>query len=104
MSPPVLIVSEQLNYTKPDGIHAIFMPVIIEFFRCIGTYLSAKFEYFTLFSPKALFYIHLPSNYLFFILHIACVMVPIGQYTHHERGLNNTIVTIPNMVEVSIIL
>ena len=28
MSPPVLIVSEQLNYTKPDGIHAIFMPVI----------------------------------------------------------------------------
>ena len=31
MSPPVLIVSEQLNYTKPDGIHAIFMPVIIEF-------------------------------------------------------------------------
>ena len=24
--------------------HAIFMPVIIEFSRCIGTYLSAKFE------------------------------------------------------------
>lgn len=44
MSPPVLIVSEQLNYTKPDGIHAIFLPVIIEFSRCIGTYLSAKFE------------------------------------------------------------
>lgn len=47
MSPPVLIVSEQLNYTKPDGIHAIFMPVIIEFSRCICTYSSAKFEYFT---------------------------------------------------------
>ncbi|MEE1303333.1 MAG: hypothetical protein UHD64_11165, partial [Bacteroidales bacterium] len=28
--------------------HAIFMPVIIEFFRCIGTYLSAKFELSTL--------------------------------------------------------
>lgn len=44
MSPPVLIVSEQLNYTKPDGIHAIFMPVIIEFSRYIRTYSSAKFE------------------------------------------------------------
>ena len=44
MSPPVLIVSEQLNYTKLDGIHAIFMPVIIEFSRCICTYSSAKFE------------------------------------------------------------
>lgn len=44
MSPPVLIVFEQLNYTKPDGIHAIFMPVIIEFSRCICTYSSAKFE------------------------------------------------------------
>jgi hypothetical protein len=31
MGPPVLIVSEQLNYTKPDGTHAIFIPVIIEF-------------------------------------------------------------------------
>ena len=31
MMPPVLIVFGQLNYTKPDGIHAIFMPVIIEF-------------------------------------------------------------------------
>ena len=48
MSPPVLIVFEQLNYTKPDGIHAIFMPVIIEFSRCICTYSSAKFEYVTL--------------------------------------------------------
>ena len=44
MSPPVLIVSEQLNYTKPDGIHAIFMPVMIEFSRYICTYSSAKFE------------------------------------------------------------
>ena len=31
MSPPVLIVSEQLNYTKPDGTHATFMPVMINF-------------------------------------------------------------------------
>ena len=45
MSPPVLIVFGQLNYTKPDGIHAIFLPVIIEFSRCIRTYSSAKFEY-----------------------------------------------------------
>jgi len=44
MSPPVLIVSEQLNFTKPDGIHAIFMPIISEFSRCIRTYSSAKFE------------------------------------------------------------
>ena len=44
MSPPVLIVSEQLNYTKPDGIRAIFMPVVIEFSRCIRTYSCAKFE------------------------------------------------------------
>ena len=48
MSPPVLIVFEQLNYTKPDGIHAIFMPVIIEFSRCICTYSSAKFELYSL--------------------------------------------------------
>lgn len=25
MNPPVLIVSKQLNYTKPDGIRAIFI-------------------------------------------------------------------------------
>lgn len=49
MSPPVLIVFEQLNYTKPDGIHAIFMPVIIEFSRYIRTYSSAKFEYINLY-------------------------------------------------------
>lgn len=29
-------------------------------------------------------------------------MVPIGQYTHHERGRNSTIVTNPSTVEVSI--
>lgn len=46
MSPPVLIVSDQLNYTKPDGIRAIFMPVVIEFSRCIRTYSCAKFELF----------------------------------------------------------
>ncbi len=45
MSPPVFIVFGQLNYTKPDDIHATFMPVIIEFLRYIHTYLSAKFEF-----------------------------------------------------------
>ncbi len=39
-----MIVSEQLNYIKTRRFHAIFMPVIIEFSRCIGTYSSAKFE------------------------------------------------------------
>ena len=45
MSLRFLIVFEQLNYTKPDGIHAIFIPGIIEFSRYIRTYSSAKFEY-----------------------------------------------------------
>lgn len=40
-----MIVSEQLNYIKTRRFHAIFMSVIIEFSRCIGTYSSAKFEY-----------------------------------------------------------
>ena len=39
-----MIVFGQLNYTKARWFHAIFMPVIIEFSRCIGAYLSAKFE------------------------------------------------------------
>ena len=39
-----MVVSRQLNYTKTRRFHAIFMPVIIEFSRCIGTYSSAKFE------------------------------------------------------------
>lgn len=39
-----MIVSEQLNYIKTRRFHAIFMSVIIEFSRCIGTYSSAKFE------------------------------------------------------------
>ena len=39
-----MIVSRQLNYTKTRRFHAIFIPVIIEFSRCIGTYSSAKFE------------------------------------------------------------
>lgn len=34
----------QLNYTKPDGFMLFFMPVFIEFLRCISTYSSAKFE------------------------------------------------------------
>ena len=42
-----MIVSEQLNYIKTRRFHAIFMPVLIEFSRCIGTYSSAKFEYIT---------------------------------------------------------
>lgn len=41
-----MIVSEQLNYIKTRRFHAIFMSVIIEFSRCIGTYSSAKFELF----------------------------------------------------------
>jgi hypothetical protein len=44
MNSQELIISEQLNYIKPDGIHAIFMPGIIEFSRCIRTYSSEKFE------------------------------------------------------------
>ena len=39
-----MIVSEQLNYIKTRRFHAVFMPVLIEFSRCIGTYSSAKFE------------------------------------------------------------
>ena len=61
MSPPVLIVSEQLNYTKPDGIHAIFMPVIIEFSRCICTYSSAKFES-KISNPKIVRRMHFNNN------------------------------------------
>lgn len=37
-------------------------------------------------------------------LQISCVMVPIGQYTHHERGLNKSMVKKPSTVEVSITL
>ena len=40
-----LIDFEQLNDIKTRRFHAIFVPVIIEFSRCIGTYSSAKFEY-----------------------------------------------------------
>ena len=36
-------------------------------------------------------------------LQIPCVMVPIGQYTHHDLGRNNTIVISSSMVDVSII-
>ena len=42
-----MIVSEQLNYTKTWWFYAIFLPVIIEFPRCVGTYSSAKFELIT---------------------------------------------------------
>ena len=44
MSLRLLIVFRQLNYTKTRRFHAIFMPVFIEFSRCISTYSSAKFE------------------------------------------------------------
>ncbi len=37
-------------------------------------------------------------------LQISCVMVPIGQYTHQERGLNKSMVTNPRTVDVSIML
>ena len=37
-------------------------------------------------------------------LHIICVMVPMGQYTHQERGRNRTMVARPRMVEVSMTL
>ena len=40
----MVIVFSQFNYTKTRWLRAIFMPVIIEFSRYIGTYLSAKFE------------------------------------------------------------
>ena len=30
----------------PDGIHAIFIPGIIEFSRCIRTYSNVKFEFY----------------------------------------------------------
>ena len=42
--------------------------------------------------------------HLHFALQINCVMVPMGQYTHQLRGLNSTIVTNPNTVDVSITL
>lgn len=40
----------------------------------------------------------------FFALHISCVIVPMGQYTHQERGLNKAMVRNPSTVEVSITL
>ena len=43
---------------------------------------------------------HVPA----FALHINCVIVPIGQYTHQLLGLNNTIVTNPSTVDVSMTL
>ena len=41
---------------------------------------------------------------VFLALHISCVMVPMGQYTHQERGLHKTMVKNPKTVEVSITL
>ena len=42
------------------------------------------------------------QNFLFFTLHAICVMVPIGQYTHHVRGLYTSMVRMPSIVLVSI--
>ena len=42
------------------------------------------------------------QNFLFFTLHTICVMVPIGQYTHHVRGLYTSMVRMPSIVLVSI--
>ena len=41
---------------------------------------------------------YLDEEPAFLALHISCVMVPIGQYTHQERGLNSIIVTKPSTV------
>ena len=35
---------------------------------------------------------------------ISCVAIPIGQYTHHDRGRNRAIVMRPSTVEVSMTL
>ena len=56
-----MIVSEQLNYTKTRWFHAIFMPVIIEFSRCIGIYSSAKFEYIIFSVPFLIFRKKIPT-------------------------------------------
>ena len=50
------------------------------------------------------FFIYTYFSILIFPLQMSCVIVPIGQYTHQERGLNNSIVTNPSTVEVSITL
>lgn len=44
------------------------------------------------------------GRFLFFNLHIICVMVPMGQYTHQLLGLYKTMVIRPKIVEVSITL
>ena len=53
-------------------------------------------------------HLHINSCYLlwawFFTLHMVWVIVPIGQYTHQERGLKSTIVIKPINVDVSMIL
>ncbi len=40
----------------------------------------------------------------FLALHMSCVIVPMGQYTHHDRGLNSIMVINPSTVDVSITL
>ena len=61
-----MIVSRQLNYTKTRRFHAIFMPVIIEFSMCIGTYSSAKFELLRLLK-KLISYLKKEKNHLIFM-------------------------------------
>ncbi len=46
----------------------------------------------------------LSIRFVFFALQISWVMVPMGQYTHQDRGLNKSIVSKPNRVEVSMTL
>ena len=60
-------------------------------------------------SPRCLYAISFPPHCASALpcaraLHIICVMVPIGQYTHQERGLNSTMVTMPSTVDVSMTL
>lgn len=44
------------------------------------------------------------DNSLYLPLQISCVVVPIGQNTHHERGLYSIIVIKPITVDVNITL
>lgn len=45
MNFPALIVFGQSIFIKLDGIHAVFMPVNIEFLGILYVYLSVKFEH-----------------------------------------------------------
>ena len=53
--PPVCNCFLTTQLYQSHWFHAIFMPVIIEFSRCIGTYSSAKFELFNYFPTCSLY-------------------------------------------------